>query len=177
MKIISWLFLFLCIVVLSGCGAIKHDYVWNKYEIAPAKWTPQDEFTEGQEIKVIEGNADTSNKLLGNVGRHQYFGNSQILSKGIVEHLAIELQRKNMGIKDTAKKSMEIIVNSSNFEPGTWKIAATLDYMVKFGNGTQKSFTVRNSTPATVDRLYDGLIANAVIQIIKDPEVKQYLKN
>lgn len=176
MKIITGLFFFLCIAVLTGCGAIKHDYVWNKYEIAPAKWTPQDVFTEGQDVKLIEGNADKSNIVLGNVGLHHYYGNSQILTHGIVEHLAMELKGKNIEVKDTAKKSMEITVNSPSFEPGTWKMAGALNYTVKFGDGSQKTFTVKNSTPATVDRLYDGLIANAVIQIIKDPDVKQYLK-
>ena len=176
MKITYGLFVIFCIVLLTSC-TIKHDYVWNEYEIATDKWTSQDNFTEGKEIRLIEGEADNSNKLLGNVGAHKYYGNLQILTHGLVEHLALELRNKNMKINDTAKKSMEITVDSSSFERGMWKIAATLNYTVKFGNGVQKSFTVRNSSPATVDRTYNGVIANAVIQIIKDPEVKQYLRD
>jgi hypothetical protein len=164
----------LLFIILTGCS-IKHDYVWNEYQIAPAKWTEEDNFEKGQVVTLIEGRAETSENLLGSVGAHEYYGSLQTLTHGIVEHLALELRKKLVVIKDSAEKTLEITVDSSAFERGMWKIAATINYTVKFGNGNSKSFTVRNSSPATVDRTYNGVIANAVIQIIKDPEVRQYL--
>ena len=176
MKKYRVLFIALIFVFLTGCS-IRHDYVWNEYQIAPAKWTSEDNFVNGKEIAIIEGTANTTEKMLGYVGAHKYYGNLQILTHGIAEHLALELKNKQAVIKDSAEKSLEITVNRSAFERGMWKIAATIDYTVKFGNGESKSFTVHNSSPATVDRTFNGVIANAVIQIIKDPEVRQYLMN
>jgi len=46
---------------------------------------------------------------------------------------------------------------------------------VKFGNGKTKSYTVRNSSPDTVYRTYNGAVALAVIEIINDPEVLTYI--
>ena len=49
MGVILILFLF-----LTGC-AIKHDYVWIEYPIAPEQITSQNSFTEGKEIRIIKG--------------------------------------------------------------------------------------------------------------------------
>lgn len=164
----------LFIITLTGCS-IRHDYAWNEYQIAAAKWTAEDNFVKGQEVTLIEGKAETTEKLLGSVGAHKYYGNSQSLTHGIVEHLALELRKKQAVIQDSAEKTLKITVDSFTFERGMWMIAATINYTVSFGNGNSKLFTVRNSSPTTVDRTYNGVIANAVIQIIKDPEVRQYL--
>ena len=168
---IAMAFLF---IMLAGCS-IRHDYVWDEYQIAPAKWTEEDNFVKDQQITLIEGEAATSEELLGSVGAHHYYANMQMLTHGIVEHLAIELEQKQAVINDSAGKTMEITVDGFEFERGMWKLAATINYTVRFGNGDSKTFTVRNSSPATVDRTYNGVIAMAVVQIIHDPDVRKYL--
>jgi len=56
-----------------------------------------------------------------------------------------------------------------------WRIAASLDFSVKFGDGKTKLYTVRNSSPSTVDQTYNGAVALAVLEIINDPEVLTYI--
>lgn len=161
-------------LILTGC-AIKHDYVWNEYPITPERILSQISFTEGKEIRIIRGKSNDSKIFLGNVSAHQYYGSEQSLTDGIVDQLSKEMRKKRLEIKNTAEKSLEITVNRSNFERGMWKIAATIEYTVKFGNGKTKSYTTRNSSPATVDRTYDGAVALAVIEIINDAEVRTYI--
>ena len=174
MSKLSSLLVVITILTLMGC-AIKHDYVWIEYPIKPERVSSQNSFTEGKEIWIIKGKSDDSKIFLGNVGAHQYYGNEQSLTDGIVDQLAKEMRNKRLEIKNTAEKSLEITVNRSNFERGMWKIAATIEFTVKFGNGKTKSYTVRNSSPATVDRTYNGAVALAVIKIINDPEVLTYI--
>jgi len=162
------------LLILTGC-AIKHDYVWIEYPITPERISSQKGFTEGQEIGIIKGKSNDSKIFLGNVGAHQYYGSEQSLTDGIVDQLAKEMRNKRLEIKNTAEKSLEITVNRSNFKRGMWKIAATIEFTVKFGNGKTKSYTVMNSSPATVDRTYNGAVALAVIEIINDPEVLTYI--
>lgn len=164
----------LLFLVITGC-AIKHDYVWNEYQITPERILSEISFTEGQEIRIIKGKSNDAKICLGNVGPHQYYGSEQSLTDGIIEQLAKEMRTKGLEIKNTAEKSLEITVNRSNFERGMWKIAAAIEYTVKFGNGKTKSYTVRNSSPATVDRTYNGAVALAVIKIINDLEVLNYI--
>ena len=165
--------LILCFI-LTGC-AIKHDYVWHEYPIAPERIASQSGFTVGQEISIIKGKSNDSIIFLGNVGAHQYYGSEQSLTDGIVDQLAMELRKQQLEIKDAADKSLEITVNRSKFERGMWRIAATLDFTVKFGNEKIKSYTVRNSSPSTVDQTYNGAVALAVLEIINDPEVLTYI--
>ena len=175
MKITSGIFITLCIIALAGCGISESYYTWNEYGITNDKWTPRDYFKDGQKIRLIEGEADNSETLFLSIGRARFYGNMQILTHGLVEHLALELRKKNMEVSDTAEKTMEIIVDSSNYEKETFKFVVILNYTVKFGNDKQKSFTIRNSSYGNIYRTYNGAVALAVIQIIKDPEVKQYL--
>ena len=110
------------------------------------------------------------------IGPHQYYGSEQTLTDGIVDQLAKEMQKRQFNSTDTAKKSLDIAVNSSAFKQEMWEVAATIEYTVKFGNGKTKWYTVRNSSPTTVDRTYNGAVALAVLEIINDPEVLTYIK-
>lgn len=174
MKLIHTLIFVLLSITFTGC-AIKHDYVWNEYPITDERISSQVSFSEGQEIRIIKGKSNESNIFLGNVGAHQYYGSEQSLTDGIVDQLGKEFRKKKLEINNTAEKSLEIKVNSSKFEQGMWKIAATIEYTVQFGNGKSKSYSVRNSSPGTVERTYNGVVALAVIKIINDPEVINYI--
>ncbi len=162
------------ILVITGC-ARKHDYVWNEYPITPGRISSQISFTEGQKIRILKGKSNDLKIFLGNVGPHQYYGSEQSLTDGIVDQLVKEMRNKGLLTNNTAEKSLEITVNRSNFRRGMWKLAATLEFTVKFGNGKTKSYTVRNSSPDTVYRTYNGAVALAVIEIINDPEVLTYI--
>jgi len=167
--------LILLLIIITGC-AIKHDYVWKEYPIKPERISSQTSFTEGQGIRIIKGKSNDATICLGIVGVHAFYGNEQSLTDSIVDQLAKEMRKKGLEIKNTAEKSLEITVNHSIFEPGTWKRAAIIDYTVKFGNGKAKFYTVRNSSPGPVYRIYNGAVALAVIEIINDQEVLNYIR-
>ncbi len=48
-------------------------------------------------------------------------------------------------------------------------------FEIKLGDGTSKTYEVRNSTPGTVDGLYNGAAALAVVEILKDADVLAYI--
>lgn len=165
------------LLILAGC-TIKHNYVWDEFSIAPERISSLDSFTEGQELRIIKGKSDDSRILLGfyrQLDMHQFYGSLQSLTDGIATQLAREMRKKQLDIRNTAEKSLEITVDRVHFEPGTFAIAANIDFTVKFGNGKTKSYTVRNSSVKTLDQIYNGAVALAVIEIINDPEVRAYV--
>jgi len=164
--------IFSFLLVSTGC-AIKHNYSWSEYPISAERIT-QNNYVEGQEIKLIKGKSDDSNKVLGRAGAHEYYGNHQLLTDAIVTQLTKELHKKQLKISDTGKKSLEVIVTRTGFKPGAWKIAATLDFTVKFGNGQRKTYTVKSTSPLTVNRVYNGAVCWAVVEILNDSEVLAY---
>lgn len=163
-------------LVFTGCATVKHNYIWREYPIASERIPSQNSFTEGQEIRIIKGKSNDSKIILGQFGRDQYYGSEQLLTNGIVDQLTNELQNKRIKIKDTAaEKSFKITVNRSSFKVGMWMYAATIEFKVEFGNGRIKPYTVRNSSPNTVERVFNGAVALAVIEIINDPDVLTYI--
>lgn len=167
-------FVLVLMVVGAGC-TIRHDYVWSDYTVPADQISAQAKFTDGQKINVIEGKSSESKTLLGRIGVHEYYGTPQSLTHGIVDELTRELQKRRLDVNAAADKSLEVAVSRVYFEQGMWRGAATIEFTVKFGNGKSKPFTVRNSTPGTVPRAYDGAVALAVVQIINDPEVRDYV--
>jgi hypothetical protein len=167
----------LLLVVLGGC--ISHDYTWHEYPIASDRISSNVSFTEGKEISIVKGKSDSTDIRLGKAGPHRYYGNMQSLTDGVADQLAIELRKKQLVVKNPAEKSLEVTVVRSNFESGTFAQAASMDVELKFGSGKIKSYTVRNRSPQTgidtVNRIYNGLVALAVIQIMNDQEVAAYI--
>jgi hypothetical protein len=174
MRLVTTLLVPVVLLLFTGCS-IKHDYVWNEYPIEPGRVTSEIQFREGQPVSIVKGKSDSSKIELGYVGAHQYYGSVQSLTDGIAEQLASELEKRGLEVNAAAEKSLEIAVNRSRFDRGMWKIAAILDFTVAFGNGTTKSYSVRNSSPATVERTYNGAVAVAVIEILNDPDVLAYI--
>jgi len=160
---------------LTGCVS-QVDYMWKEYPIKPDQISSQVSFAEGRELSVIKGKSDKSRRLLGSVPQIHYYGNEQSLTDAIVNQLSTELQQRRVDIKTTARKSLEITVTRAHFKRGFVMKAATLEFTVKRGNGMTKSYSVRNSSPASVYRAYNGAVALAVIQMINEPEVLAYIK-
>jgi len=144
--------------------------------LAPERVTSSPGFAENQEIQILKGKSNDADKILGSIGLHKYYGSKQALTDGIVDQLGRELQKRQVEVNGTAGKSLVIAVTRTSFEQGMRKIAATLDFTVKFGNGKVKTYYVRNSSPGTVPRTFNGALALAVLEIINDPEVIAYIK-
>ena len=172
-KMVLVLLVAMCLC-LAGCGEIRHDYSWKEYSIDPERIT-SDVSLVGSNIKVIKGSTDTAERNLGNVSIHNYYSNLQHLNDSIVEQLKIELRKKGAVINGSGK-TIKITLNSAEFVRGMWKIAADFKFTVELGNGKKKELTIRNSSPTTVDRTYDGAVAISVINIMNDQEIMDYLK-
>jgi hypothetical protein len=173
-KICLALCLGLLLGLATGC-TFKHEYVWNEYPIQPDGMPANASFKTNQDLNVIRGESSKENIFLGDVGPHKYYGSEQTLTDGVAEQLSHELMKCGFGIKDGAKKSLEIAVTNTRFDRGLWVIAATIQFTLKLGNGKTKPYMVKSSSPTSVNDLYDGVVAQAVIAIINDPEVLAYV--
>ena len=162
----------LSFLVIGGCS---HDYQWNEYKITPDR-VAQGSFISGQKVAIIKGKSDEAKVKLASMGFHGFYASEAILRDGIVEQLGVELKKKGLVVGNPAGKSLEIAVTGHSFEQGAWRLAANLTYTVKFGDGKTKTYEVRNSSPTDVYHTYDGAIALAVIKVINDPDVQEYLK-
>ena len=167
--------LFLLLFPAGHAGAATHEYVWSEYPIDADRVSSQIVFAEGRELWVAAGKSGTARIVLASIGANEYFGSRQQLADAIVTQLTREMRNKGIRIVDTAGKSLEIKVDRTGYEMGLVKFAATIEFTVKFGNGSTKTYVVRNSTPGPVERAYNGAVALAVIRIMNDAEVFSYI--
>lgn len=161
----------LSILVIGGCS---HDYRWSEYKIAPERI--ESRLPSGQHVKLIKGQTDEKTVVIARMGVHKFIASEADLRDGIIAQLGGELKKQAVVVDNASGKSLEIAVTSHDFEQGAWRIAATIGFTVKLGDAKTKSFEVRNSSPTTVYQTYDGAVALAVIKILNDPDVQQYLK-
>ena len=171
------IFLVLSVLVLAACApkVIRHDYSWVEYKIAEDRVNTSIAGENCPPLKLIKGTSATTEKKMGNVGLNEYYGNNQQLTNGLADQLKWELTKRGVKITDTAAKSIELNVVHTAFESGMWKIAANLDFTVTMGGTKTKNMSVRNSSPATVDLAYNGVVALAVIEMLNDPEIAAYI--
>ena len=162
------------VLFLTGCSTMN-DYVWSEYPIARERISPQASFAQGKEVSIIAGKSDNTKVYLGRAGGDEYYGSMQVLADAIAVQLTAELQLKGVRTTNKSGKSLEITVTRINYDEGMWKFAAIIDVAVKFGNGKTKPYTVRNSSPASIPRIYNGVVALSVVQIINDAEVIKYI--
>lgn len=174
MKLIFRMVALFLIIILTSC-MVKHNYIWEEYPISEERISADVSFSEGKELNIIKGATNDSTIFLGNVSKHHYFGSQQSLTDGLVDQLASELKSRGLIVTNSATKSVEVAVQKTSFERGMWKIAVTLDFTVKLGNGKSKAYEIRNSSPHTVDHTYNGAVALAVIKLINDPAFLKYI--
>ena len=169
------LLLFLFLFCAGYAGATTHEYVWSEYPIDPDRVSSRIVFHEGRELWISAGKSGSARILLAAIGANEYFGTRQLLADAIVVQLSKEMENKRIRIAKTAGKSLEITVIRTDYEMGLVKFTATLEFAVRFGDGTMKSYVVTNSTPGTVARAYNGAVALAVIRIMNDADVFSYI--
>ena len=66
-------------------------------------------------------------------------------------------------------------MTEASSEERLWTIRAALGFEVKAGNGYRLKQTIRHGTPTWVPRALNGAVALAVIAILNDPEIVEYL--
>jgi hypothetical protein len=176
MRQVYRLLILVLIPILFGC-AIKHEYVWTEMPITNEVMPPNVILNEGKVIDIISGKSDDKKIDIGSVGVHQYFATKQLLTDAIAEQLSIELRKRNVKIKPACEKYIVITVTNVQFEINWWTFCTTLDVKVKLGKDKDKLFKVYSCTSGTVNRLYDGVVQVAVIDILKAPEVLAYINS
>lgn len=171
--------LVLCVLVtlmavVSGCS-INHNYKWKEYEIDQERISAPNRLNAKAAVSIINAQPNDAKRILGSITVHRYHGSLQQLTDGIVTQFAQQLERRGVKIGKQAAKKIEIKVVDANLVRGAWRIRADMNVSVKTADGYSRIIKIENGTPATVDRAYNGALALAVIEILNDSKIIEYL--
>ena len=159
-------------VILSGC---THQYKWKEYEISdriPAAST----LNIRMPVAVVNGATDKTIKQIGNMGVHSYEGSEYQLSQAVVDQLSEELTEHNVVVVANSSKRLTIRADHPRIVQGMWTLRADFEVFVTTGDGITYQFDVSNSTPTNVPRAFNGVIAKAVVDILNNPKILEYLR-
>jgi hypothetical protein len=80
-----------------------------------------------------------------------------------------------IAVADTAKKSLRVNVTTVSTEAAIWVIRASLDFEVEAGNGYRLKRSIKHGSPTWIGRTLNGAVALAVIAILNDQKIVEYL--
>jgi hypothetical protein len=129
-----------------------------------------------QPVALVNVQNLTSERLLGAVKIHKYYGSLRSLTDAVITSAKAELSKRNIPVANDAQKKLNVSVNDAKLVRGMWVIRSILDLKVVTGSGLEKVYHVENATPASVARAYDGAAALAVVEIFSDEDIISYLK-
>lgn len=164
-------FLLLCGLSLAGCA---HTYTPK----ASRPLDPIPEFRVTGEIALKNGQASNDKVVFLKNGAHQWTADRQAWTDTAIEISKRELQLRGLLVGVNAKKFITLSVDSVKTEVGWVKIDSTIVMTAKTADGYSATYTGRNNSAmvANLERQWDGVVMRAVAEMLKDPQIIQYLK-
>jgi len=169
-KAIAALLIGAMLATASGC---THHYDPNPYPIQSDRIPP---FDVRGTVDVLNNQPETEAVHIGSVGAHKWMGSLRNFTETVVFSLRMELANRKVRVGADSEKTLKLAVTKVALESGMWMARGLVYLTVETGEGFQKEFIGINSTPAGQFRAWDGAIALAVIDILNDKEILNYLK-
>ncbi len=169
-------------LLITGC-TVRNNYKSSLYEIEPERIPPLGDLQSKPAVAIINAQPDNRPRELGDgakgrmgsMGYHRYYGSPNEITTAVVRQLSHELKKRGMNISDDAPKTIRLKVRQTEFLTGAMLLRVTMAVNVTAGNGYVRDVNVSNRTPNDIWRASDGAVALAVIKILNDPKIVEYL--
>lgn len=158
-------------LLLGACGTV--DYVPEEYTIAKERIRS---FDVNGEV-VVENIQTDQNKVVFFGGAKQWVGDYKSVTQHLVDQLNKEIGIHGSFKSKNSKKTIQVKVISLNAWPEFFHFNSSLNAIVKLGDGTEIPIRVTQGSPGNMWRVLNGTIALAVIDILKNQKVRDYLAN
>ena len=128
-----------------------------------------------QPITIINDQPSDEYTLVYAQGAHKWTASRRQCTDIAIQMLSEELKNRGVQVATGSEKTLKIsIVNLAGFM-GFTRITGKLSLKVATGDGYMNIYEVLNATPWTIDRALNGAISLAVIELLKDEKIRNYL--
>lgn len=172
MKHLRWLLFFAIFfpVFLGGC---THYYTPNLY---PLNSNEIPELQTSQPIELINNQSGSEEIIFTRIGAHKYTGRLDEWTDIAIRQLKGGMLNKGVPVQKDSSKRLKVTVTRVAAQQGFWMIRGIVDVRIETGDGYNKVYTGSNPSPGGLYRAWDGAIALAVMEILKDPEIGDYIR-
>jgi len=161
----AWLFL------IGGCS---YHYIprASTYPLDPIT-----EFSSVNSISLINSQPSATEQLYAKRRSRSYYGNYQAWTNTAIKITQRELTSRNMDVKNDARKSLKMSIESVNGTFRNWAMKIEVILKVETSDGLVKKFSAYNRSAAGLKRTADGAVMRVVTKMLGDKEIVAYLKN
>ncbi len=161
-------------LALSGCAS-KQSFVPQVYRSDPVRFGPLNTADVQGPVAINNVQRSTESVLLGSQTNTDYFGSMWDLTQAVVINAERELAKRRIPIRADASRTLDIQVVKAEVDAGPLTADAVIEVEVVTGAGLNRRFRITNNSPGSVPRAYNGAAALAVIEILSDREILDYL--
>lgn len=171
MKQFRWLLLFTILfpVFLGGC---TRYYAPNLY---PLNSNEIPEIQTSHSIALINNQSSSEEIILIRLGPHKIKGRLDEVTDVAIRQLKKEMLTKGVSVQNDSSKHLKVSVTRVDAQMGAWLARGIVDVQIETGDGYKKVYTGNNRSPQGLYIIWDGAVALAVIDILNDPEIRDYI--
>lgn len=157
------------LLALIACGPIQFtptEYPIDKGNIA--------QFDLKGNVQVVNGQPSEDKAVVYSYGGTQLVTTLKALTESMVNQTAKEIAANSRKSDSGQAKSVELKIDSMLSKYFMFHFNSTVKFTVKLGNGKVLNKTVEH-TSGTAQQDLNGCIADSVVNLLSDPDVKSYL--
>lgn len=161
----------LSMTILSACGT--QSYIPEEYVISNERIPTIN--IKGNVLIENTQNDKSSVKFFSEA--LELVGDYQSVTTHLVKQLNKEINVHGNFINKNSEKKIQVKVTNFNAEKAFFSFKSSITVQVKLGNGNETEIKVSQNSPASVWTALNGTVALAVIDILKNKMVTDYLSN
>ena len=168
--ILRLLVLFLIIGFFLGCS--------HRYHARPQKLNTGKipEISANQPITIINDQPSDEYTLVYSQGFHKWQASMKQCTEIAIQMLSKELENRGVQVAEGSEKTLKISVTNLAGFMGFARITGKVNLKVVTGDGYMNIYDVKNPTPWTIDRALNGAISLAIVELLNDEKIRNYLK-
>ena len=157
------------LALLTACGAVQ--FVPKEYPIDKGNIT---QFDLSGKIQVINAQTSEESTIVYSYGGTEFVTNLKALTESMVNQTAKMIQANSKQVVSDKQKTVDLRIDSLLSKYFMFHYNSTIKFTVKLGNGKTLNKTVEHSSASPTQDL-NGCIADSVVNVLTDSEVKGYL--
>jgi hypothetical protein len=165
----------LTVLLLAFVGACTHTYTPTVRSDFETDAVPK--FTANNEIALHNAQTSAEPVVFLRQGVHSYQANYQECTNVVMAIAKRELANRGMRVVENNARSLKFTVQTLEFSVGWVQLAATVALNIETGSGyTAKYLGTDNSyMVGSFQNQLDGALSQAVVEMLKDPKIVEYL--
>jgi hypothetical protein len=158
------------------CGCVSHHYVPNPYVY---QISLDNDFSSTSSISFVNVQTSTEDILFAKNGPHKFFANLQRWTEAAIDLTRQELVKRGMKVEEHATKTLKLSIDSAKTKPDGSAVRCYTTLKAETGGGYARTYLGSSRIVGPFYGVFylmaDNSVTGAVAEMLKDPQIVNYL--